>query len=276
MNLLQTLLYGLIGGLSDILPISAQAHSRLLTFLYGQDGEPNLLRLIVRMGVIAALYFNCHTHILKILRAYKLSRVPKRRRRRPLDMSSVMDLRLMETMLLPLILGFIFYRRLSALVSTMSILAAVLLVNGVILYIPQFLPGSNKSSLHITPADGILMGLSATLSLIPGISCVGMVCSVGAVRGVDRSYGLNMALLLNMLVNVGLAIYDIIAIAGQGTGGFGFSLLMTYLASGVAAFGGTLLAIALMKKLATSRGFGVFAYYCWGLSMLLFILFLTV
>lgn len=276
MNLLQTLIYGLIGGLSDILPISSQAHSRLITFLYGQDSAPNLLRLIVRMGIIAGLYYNCHTHILKILRAYKLSRVPKRRRRRPLDMSSVMDLRLMETMLLPLIFGFLFYRRISALVSILSVWAAVVLANGVILYIPQFLPGSNKSSLHITPADGLLMGLGATVSLIPGISCVGTVCSVGAVRGVDRTYALNMALLLNMLVNVGLAIYDVIAIIGQGISGFGLSLLVTCLASGVAAFGGTLLGIVIMKKLAASRGFGVFAYYCWGIAMLLFILFLTV
>lgn len=276
MNLLQTILYGLMGGLSDSLPVSAQAHSSLLLFLLGQDAEPAVLGLLVRLGIIAGLYYGCHIHILKILRAYKLSRVPKRRRRRPLDMSSVMDLKLMQTMVLPLIFGFVFYKKLTGWVSSLSILAAVLFLNGLILYIPQFLPGSNKSSLHITPADGILMGLGAACSLVPGLSCTGMVLSIGSVRGADRSYALNMALLLNILVNIGLLVVDVLAIVEQGVAGLTFVRLMMYLAGGVAACGGTLLGVFILKKLASTSGFGFFAYYCWGIAMLLFILFLTV
>lgn len=276
MNLLQTLIFGLIGGLSDILPVSAQAHGRLLTFLYGQDSPPALLKLFIHLGIIAALYYNCHTHILKLLRAYKLSRIPKRRRRRPLDTNSVMDLRLIETMLVPLIFGFLFYNKITSLVSTLSILAAVLFVNGILLYVPQFFPGSNKSSMHITPADGILMGLGATASLVPGVSCVGMVTAVGSVRGADRTYALNIALLLNIPVNIGFAVYDALGIIGQGVDGFSFSLLIGCLLGALGALGGTLLGIGIMKKLASSHGFGAFAYYCWGAAMLIFILFLSV
>ena len=276
MNLLETIIYGLVGGLSDCLPVSAQAHGSLLIFLLGLDSEPILLRFLVHIGVIAGLYYSCHTHILRILRAYKLSRVPKRRRRRPLDMNSVMDMRLLRTMLVPMILGFIFYGKITSLVSSISILAAMLFLNGIILYIPQFLPGSNKSSLHITPADGILMGLGAALSLVPGLSCVGILLSVGAVRGADRGYALNMSLLVNMLYNVGMAVYDIVAIVGQGIAGISFTVVLMDLAGALAAFGGTLLAAAVMKKLAASRGFSLFAYYCWGAALLLFILFLTV
>lgn len=276
MNLLETIIYGLIGGLTDSLPVSAQAHGSLLIFLFGQDSEPNLLRFTVHMGVIAGLYYSCHTHILKILRAYRLSRVPKRSRRRPLDMSSVMDLRLIQTMLLPLVAGFLFYGRIASLVSSLSILAAVLFLNGILLYIPQFLPGSNKSSLHITPADGILMGLGAAASVLPGLSCTGMVMSIGSVRGADRVYSMNMALLLNFFYNVGLMVYDVIAIVGQGVESFSFTMLLIDLVGGLAACGGTLLGIALLRKLAAGRGWGFFAYYCWGTAMLLFILFLSV
>lgn len=276
MNLLETILYGLIGGLTDILPVSARAHGSLLMFLLGQDSEPDLLRFTVHMGVIAGLYYSCHTHILRILRAYRLSRVPKRRRRRPLDMNSVMDLRLVQTMLLPLILSLIFYRTMNSWVSSLSILAAVLFANGVLLYIPQFLPGSNKSSLHITPWDGIFMGLGAAASVMPGLSCTGLVISVGSVRGVDRGYALNMAMLLNIFYNAGMMVFDCIAMVGQGISGFSFAMLLMDLAGGVAACGGTLLGVALMKKLVSSRGWGFFAYYCWGAAMLLFILFLSV
>ena len=276
MNLIETLFYGFLSGLSDIVPVSAQTHRTLLITLFGEDSEPPLLRLLIHIGTVAALYFGCQNHILRIFRAYRISRIPKRRRTRPLDMSGLMDLRMLQTMLIPLIFAFIFYQKITSLVTILSVLSFVLLLNGVILYIPQYLPGSNKDSLSLSPLDGILMGLAAAASLVPGISCVGAVISVAAVRGADRTFSLNIALLTNLLVNLGLAVYDVIAILGTGLAGISFGTLLGYLLAMVAAFGGTLLGITLMKKLAATRGFGMFAYYCWGAAMFLFVLFLSV
>ena len=276
MNLIETLFYGFLSGLSDIVPVSAQAHRTLLITLFGEDSEPALLRLLIHIGTVAALYFGCQNHILRIFRAYRISRIPKRRRTRPLDMSGLMDLRMLQTMLIPLIFAFIFYQKITSLVTILSVLSFVLLLNGVILYIPQYLPGSNKDSLSLSPLDSILMGLAASASLVPGISCVGAVISVAAVRGADRTFSLNIALLTNLLVNLGLAVYDVIAILGTGLAGISFGTLLGYLLAMVAAFGGTLLGITLMKKLAATRGFGIFAYYCWGAAMFLFVLFLSV
>lgn len=276
MNLLQSIFYGFFAGLSDILPVSAQAHRMLLTTLFGEDSEPVILRLLIHIGTIAALYFHCQNHILRISRAYKLSRVPKRRRTRPLDMNSLMDLRMLQTMLVPLIFGFIFYEKLSSVVSILSVLSWVLLLNGILLYVPQFLPGSNKTSLSFSPFDSVLMGMGAVASLIPGISCVGAVTSIATVRGADRTFALNMALMLNILVNIGLAVYDVMALLSGGIGGLSFVNILGFVLAAAAAFGGTMLGIAVMKKLAATRGFGIFAYYCWGAAMLVFILFLSV
>lgn len=276
MSLLESVFYGFLTGLSDILPVSAQAHKMLLLALFGNETEPVILRLMVHIGIAAALYFSCHNHILRIIRAFKLSRVPKRSRRRPLDVSGLMDLRILETMLIPVIFGFIYYRKLASLVTVLSILSLVLLLNGVILYLPQFLPGSNKNSLNLSPLDSILMGLGAVVSLIPGVSCIGTVTSVGSVRGADRSFALSMALLLNMIVNIGFAVYDVIDIFNAGAGGLSFRVLMGYLLCAAAAFGGVVLGVAIMRKLAANKGFGMFACYCWGAALFTFILFLSV
>lgn len=276
MNLLESVLYGFFAGLSDIVPVSAQAHRMLLISLFGEESEPAILRLLIHIGTIAALYFGCQNHILRISRAYRISRIPKRRRTRPLDMSGLMDFRILRTMLIPLIVAFIYYQKITSLVTSLSVLSFVILVNGVILYIPQFLPGSNKDSLSLSPLDSVLMGLAASASLVPGISCVGAVTSVATVRGADRSFALNMALLLNLIVTAGHAVFDVLAILNTGVGGLSFSAVLGYLLAAAASFGGTLLGITLMKKLAGTRGFGIFAYYCWGAAMLVFILFLSV
>lgn len=276
MNLLESILYGFFAGLSDILPVSAQAHRMLLTALFGENSEPAILRLLIHIGTAAALYWSCQNHILRITRAYKLSRVPKRRRRRPLDTTSLLDLKMLQTMLLPVIFGFMFYQKITSLVTILSVLSWVMFLNGVILYIPQFLPGCNKNSQHLTPFDSFLMGLGAVLSLVPGISCIGAVTSVATVRGADKKFALNMALLLNILITVGLIVYDVIDIVGTGIGGLGFLSAVSYLLAAAASFGGTLLGVWSMKKLAESSGFGAFAYYCWGAALFSFILFLSV
>ena len=87
---------------------------------------------------------------------------------------------MLQTMLIPVVLVFIFYRRISGLVSSMLVVALLLFVNGLILYIPQFLPGSNRDSRTLSRLDGFSMGLSGTLSVIPGFSGVGAAVSVGS------------------------------------------------------------------------------------------------
>lgn len=275
MNWIETILFGLFAGLADILPVSAQAHRMLLRTLFGEGAEPAVLRLLIHIATLAALYYSCQTHILRISRATKLAKIPKRRRKRPLDAVALMDFSMLKTMLIPVIFGFIFYDKISSAVSILSVLSFTLLVNGVILFVPQFLPGSNKDSQTMTPLDSLLMGLGAVASMLPGISCIGTVSSLAIVRGADKKYALNISLLLNIAMTVGLILMDIIAILGEGIT-LSFVLAVKYLLCAGAAFVGTYLGVKLMRKLASTVGFGIFAYYCWGAALFSFILFLSI
>ena len=50
------------------------------------------------------------------------------------------------------------------------------------------------------------MGLGGVISAVPGISAIGTATSIASVCGVDRTYGLNMALLMNLAITAGLAV----------------------------------------------------------------------
>lgn len=277
LNWIESILYGLFAGLADILPVSSQAHRMLLISLFGEGSEPVLLRLLVHISTLAALYYSCRSHITRITRARKLAQIPKRRRKRPLDTFALMDFSMLRNMLVPVAFGFLFYNRISSLVSILSVLAFTLFLNGIILFVPQYLPGSNKDSQSMTPLDSLLMGLGAVVSMLPGISCIGIVTSIGTIRGADKRFALNMALLLNIAMTVGLILFDIIAIVtGAGLGTLSFGVFFSYILSAAAAFGGTFLGIKIMRKMASTVGFGGFAYYCWGAALFSFILFLTI
>ena len=146
LNLLESILYGFVSGLSEILPISGQAHRNLMLQLLGATQEDALLRLMIHGGILTALYSSCQNHVLRMIRARNLARIPKRRRKRPLDVRSLMDMNLLKTMAIPVIATLLFYGRLSQLNEKRILVSVLLFINGIILYIPQFLPGSNRDS----------------------------------------------------------------------------------------------------------------------------------
>ena len=271
-NWLESILFGFVSGLSDVLPVSAQAHKLILLKLFGIKSEPGLLRLLIHVSILGALYYNCMPHIVKILRAKSLARIPKRKRRRPLDYKSLMDFRLWQTMIIPVILIFFLYEKASTLHNSLSFMAIFLFINGVILYVPPFMPGSNKDSRTLSRVEGLLMGLGGAAGILPGISGVGTATSVASICGVDRSYGLSMVLLMNLAATACLIVYDIILIATVGMESLSALILLSYILSAAAAFAGTTVAIRVMRALAAEKGYSVFAYYCWGVALFTFIL----
>lgn len=276
LNFFQSLLYGLIAGLADILPVSAQAHKLILLKIFGADSEPAVLRLMLHVAILGALYYCCHSQILRLIRQQKLARIPKRRRKRPVDMRSIMDLRLLQTMLVPIVLGFLTYFKTDALTTRLNWVAVFLLVNGVVLFLPALLPAGNKDSRSMSRVDGLMMGLGGAASTLPGISAIGAATSVAMVRGADRSYALNMSLLMHMVITVGLIIFDFIAICTGSAGAVSFGILMGYLLAAVCAFVGAVLGVKLIRYMAVHTGFDVFAYYCWGAAFFAFILYLSI
>lgn len=271
-NWLQSILYGFISGISDILPVSAQAHKLLLLKMYGTGSEPGLMRLLIHIAILGAVFYHCQPQITKILRAKSLARIPKRRRKRPLDTRSLMDFRLWQTMILPVILVFLFYEKISVLHNKLILMAVFLFLNGVILYIPQFLPGSNKDSRSLSRVEGLLMGLGGAASVLPGISGIGTAVSVGCVCGVERSFALSMTLLMHLVITAALIVYDILAVFSTGTGVFSFASLLCNLLAAIAAFAGTTIGIRIMRALAKEKGFVPFTFYCWGVALFTFIL----
>lgn len=272
LNWLESILFGLVSGLSDILPVSAQAHKLLMMKFFGITREPRLLRLLIHVSILGAVYYNCMPQIVKIIRAKSLSRIPKRRRKRPLDVKSLMDFRLWQTMVVPVVLVYLCYEKISALHSSLILMAVLLFVNGIILYIPPFLPGSNKDSRNLSRVEGVLMGLGGAASVLPGISGVGAAVSIASVTGVERSYGLNMVLLMHLAVTAALIVFDILAIISGGIEVLNFGIFLSYLLSAAAAFLGTTVAVRIMRMLAAEKGYASFAYYCWGVALFTFLL----
>lgn len=275
LGFIENLILGLISGFAEVLPVSAQAHRLVILKMLGVNGDSAVFRFMMHLAAAGALYYYCKGHIVRMMRARRLARVPKNRRKRPLDTEALMDFRFLLFALIPVILGLVLNGKLAFLRKNLLYTAGLMLINGIMLYIPQYLPGSNKQSGALSRVDSLYFGLGGLLGLLPGVSGVGSAVSIGTVRGMDPEKALNFALLLNIPVNLGLALLDLLELLNGGAGSLAFSALVFSLCAGAAAFAGIILAINLLKKITANFGYSVFAFYCWGAALLTFLLYLA-
>lgn len=275
LNWLECLVIGLVSGFTDVLPVSSQAHKAIFLKLFGETGEPVLLRLAIHMAIFASLYFCCGNHLRRILRQLKLARVPKKKRKRPVDSKVIAEFKVLRVMIIPLILSLFLYRYTQDWNNRLNLTAVFLLLNGVILYLPSLLPTGNKDGLSMSILDSLLMGAGGAAAVLPGVSCVGATVSVASACGAQRQFSLNLAYLGHLVLTVGLMLLDVIAIV-EGNIVFSIPILICCLAAAAAAAVGTYFGVRVMRMLAANIGFGVFPFYCFGAALFSFILFLMV
>ena len=267
LNWLQSLIYGAVTGITEILPVSAQAHRLLLRKIFGAGSDSGFTLLLIHLGILAAVFMCCQNQLLRIHRAQKLHRLPKKRRKRPLDVVSLLDYSLLKTMAIPVIIASLFMRKVVIMEDKMVIVAALLIVNGILLYIPQFFPGGNKDARMLSRIEGLLIGLGCAASCLPGISGIGAAFSIAGICGVERKYAFNVSLILELLLLIALIIMDILGLAAEGLRGISLLFVIQSLLAALVAFGVTILTVRILRKLAVEYGFTSFSYYCWGIAL---------
>ncbi len=270
----ESLLYGLVSGISEFLPVSSVAHQALFLKLVGGT-DSALIRLAVHAGMLVALVISSLSVLARLSREQKIAAIPKKRRRRQPDFRSLMDIRIWRIAGIPLILSFVAYPFVHDLYERLWILAILLGINGIFLYAPQFLPSANKDSQSLSPWDAVLIGLGAASGVIPGVSRLGASTSVSLMRGSQRQYALELGLLLSIPALIVLMVFDLVGLVST-LGAVTFIAFIKSLMAGAAAFGSAYFGIFMMRFLSVRAGFAGFAYYSWGLALFSFILYLAV
>ena len=273
LNWLQSLFYGLICGFAEFLPVSSEAQGILFARLFGVADAGYLFRAFVHIGALLAVFIACRPQVSRILRERRIAAQPLRKRKRQPDVASLMDLRFLKTAAIPMLLGFIAYPWLKDQGQRLWILGLMLIANGFILYTPQFLPGANKDARTLSRLDSVLIGFGGAFAVIPGISRIAAITSVASVRGTDRQYALQSALLLCIPALIVMSLMELVFLMIGGTAVTAGMLLGAVLA-GLSAMLGGYLSVMFVQFLSVKAGFTWLGYYCWGAALFAFILYL--
>lgn len=274
MDWIWTILYGFVAGLAEFLPLSSPAHQSISAAVFGLASAAPLRQLLIRAACLAGLISSCGTQINKLRRDAHLAKQPANRRKRPVDSRSLATNRLLTTAVFPMVIGLFFYRRASMWVDSLALVTIFLLINGILLFLPQYMASGNKDGRTLSRFDGLLIGIAGAFSVFPGISRMSTIHYAASARGADKSYALQIALYLSVPALIVMLIFDAVAIFG-GIEALSFVLLLQYLLAMAAAYFGSTFAISVMRSLIVRVGYGGFAYYCWGMALISMILYLT-
>lgn len=271
---LQSLVLGLVSGLTDVLPVSSQAHQTLLLTFFGEKQMHPALRLSIHAAIVMALLISCWGHIRRIRRQVRIARLPKRRRTRAVDMAALLDSRIIQTSLWTIVPALVLYSVTSRLQGRLFWLAVFSLVNAVILYLPGLFPTADKDSRLVTPGESLLMGIGTGAAMLPGISSVGACYSIGMLHGIDRTYLVHLSVLMHVVYTFGLAVHDALDLLTAGAAGMSSSLLLTCAIAAAAAALGTILGVRGLTRAASKSGLTRFSFYSFGVALLSFIIYL--
>lgn len=274
MSWLQSILYALISGMAEFLPVSSGAHQTILLNLFGQNQTPAALNFTIHLGALAAVYINCQNHLAALSRTQKLLHIPKHRRKRQPDTDLRAELQLFRNSSVLAVIMVLLTSLVSPVADKLYMLSLFLLINGTMLYITGRIAVGNKTAASMTRFDGLLIGVASGLGIVPGISRLGLGVSSGIIRGASAQNALNWGLLISIPVLLALCVADIVLMFTAGVVDFGFIMLLQCLVGALFAYLGAAVSIALLRFMAVKVGFSWFSYYNWGLALFAFLLYM--
>ncbi len=267
----QCLVYGLISGFAEVLPISAIAHQTVYLQLLGLENTA-VLRFSACIGAFFALLPALTNTLLRLRRERKLASIPKNRRRRQPDFGTLMESRVFRFAAVYMLVVFLSWGFVNELYQRLWIMAIFLGINGIAVFFPQHLPGADKGAQSLSGLDTLLIGLAAGFGIVPGLSRVGLAASMARVRGGEQKYCYELALLLSLIALPALAV--IYLIGSFGTVTVSFLLVLCCFITTLGAFLGGSVGIAIGRYMAVKTGFAGFGYYCWGMALFTLIIYL--
>lgn len=273
MEFLKNFILGLISGFTEFLPISSSAHQQIFATIFGVDISDPVRDLFIHIAVFLAVYVGTAQMRDRLNRANR-----KHSKRNPAMRSqgiAIMEKKLIHIATLSFLVLFFVLFYLIPIRQNLLIVSFTLLINGILIYLPERMLQGNKNAKVTSTFDAVFIGIAGALSAYPGFSRIGCMITASALRGAEKKSSANWALLLSLPALIALICVDVISLFSGAVVSF-WSNLLFYLIAGVAAYFGSLLGIYILRRYIRQRGCTGYAYYCWGTALFSLILFLTV
>lgn len=265
MDLIQTILMGIVQGLSEFLPISSSAHLVFTSNFYKvfkgieivqESNQEVFLDIMLHLGTLIAVLIFFRKEIMEIVKALYFGLKNKEYSSKDFKTGIYIMLGTVITVLIAFPLNEVA----EFLVFKPAIVGGLLIFTGCLLLFSEWFGKRIKDKKDISLKSSILIAVAQGLAALPGFSRSGLTIATGLLSGHDRKTAAEYSFLLSIPIILGASmVYPLIKID--------FAEVVTY--NWIAIIAGTVvsgivgyLCIKYFLKFVSRFSLGIFGYYC--------------
>ncbi|MCH0562557.1 undecaprenyl-diphosphate phosphatase [Streptomyces sp. MUM 2J] len=276
MSWFESLVLGLVQGLTEFLPVSSSAHLRLTAAFSGWHDPGAAFTAITQIGTETAVLIYFRKDIVRILTAWFRSLYDGAARR---DHDARMGWLVIVGSIPIGVLGLTLKDQIEGPFRDLRITATMLVVVGVVMGIADRLaardekggrhraPKQRKTLENLGVKDGLIYGCCQAMALVPGVSRSGATISGGLFMGYKREAAARYSFLLAVPAVLASGLFELKDAMEGDHVAWGPTLFAT-----VIAFGSGYAVIAWFMKYISTKSFMPFVWYRIVLGILLFVL----
>ena len=264
-------LFGLIEGITEFLPISSTGHLTIAEKLLGyriDDPSITAFTAIIQVGAVLATVLYLRKDIWRVGAAWLRGIMHTTQRTH--------DYRFGWAVIIgsiPIgVIGFLFKDEIEGVLRSLWFVAGALILWSGVMWYADRTAKQNRAEKDTTWKDTLVIGVVQCLALIPGVSRSGATMSAGLLRGFDRVTVTRLSFFLSIPALVAAAVLQTVTEYKHISEGIGWG--PTLLATAVSFVVGYI-AVAWLLKFIARHDYSVFIWYRLGLGAVLIVLLTT-
>lgn len=270
MPIWHALLFGIVEGLTEFLPISSTAHLRIVQAWMNPGVDQagfTAFTAVIQLGTVVAVVLFFWRELLHVALAWGRGLVDK-------SVRHTLEYRMGWYLILATIpvgvFGLVFKDQIKTGARNLWLIATALIVMALILLVAERRGSRSRSEEEITTQDALVVGTAQALALIPGVSRSGATITAGLFRGLDRVTAARFSFLLSIPAVVASGLFELKDIGGAGAPGMGVTVVATLISFVVG-----LASIAWLIRYISRHSTFIFVGYRIALGALLLVLLST-
>jgi undecaprenyl-diphosphatase len=190
-NIIQAIIFSVIQGITEWLPISSSGHLAILHNIFGFQSLS--YDVFLHFAGVLAVIFVFWKDITKLLNFLKIE-----------------NLRYICLIILGIIpaglLGFLFKKQIESFFSRLFYLGIFFIISGVIVYLTKYSREKNK---ELSWYDSLFIGFFQAIAILPGISRSGATISSSLYRGLNKKDAIKFSFFLAIPVILGASLLEV-------------------------------------------------------------------
>lgn len=250
MDIIESIVLGLIQGLTEFLPVSSSGHLELAKVILGDTSVPQeslTFTVVLHFATALSTLVIFRKEVVEIIRGLFQFKWNEQ---------TQFSLKIIASMIPAVFVGLLFEEQLEAFFGGKILLVgAMLLITAVLLLLAD---RAKKTDKKVSFTNAVIIGVSQAIAMLPGISRSGATISTSVLLGVDRTKAARFSFLMVVPLIIGKVAKDLMS----GEINFSSAEIAPLTAGFIAAFVSGLLACTWMISLVKKSKLSYFAIYC--------------